>query len=48
MIFCDEADYADTDQIEGDFTDVVAIEPVQGGWMVFKDARDLEVWNAQQ
>lgn len=48
MTFASKDDYANIDAVEGDFTDVVEIVPVQDGWMVFTDARQLEIWQAQQ
>ena len=48
MTFCREQDYADMQQVEAEHTDVVAIEPVEGGWALFTDAQDYEVWQAQQ
>lgn len=47
-IFCSEEDYADIEEVEATHTDVVSIEPVEGGWRVFTDARDWEIWQAQK
>ena len=33
------------EQVEEMMTDVVAIEEVEGGWAVFTDAKDWEIWN---
>lgn len=42
-----EISYASIDEVESSHTDVVHIEPVEGGWLVFTDARDYEIWQGQ-
>lgn len=47
-IFCSEDEYKDIEQVDAEHTDVVAIEVVEGGWAVFTDARDWEIWMGQK
>ena len=47
-VFCSEDDYKDAAEVEATHTDVVEIVEVEGGWAVFTDARDLEIWQGQQ
>ena len=35
------------EQIEERMTDIVAIEEVDGGWIVFTDAKEWEIWQNQ-
>ena len=46
-VFCSDEDYESIEQVEADHTDAVCIEPVEGGWAVFTNARDWEIWQAQ-
>ena len=47
-MFFSKKDYKDIDEVDATHTDVVAIEVVEGGWAVFTDARDWEIWQGQK
>jgi hypothetical protein len=47
-IFCSDKDYSDIDEVDATHTNVVAIEVVEGGWEIFTDARDWEIWMGQK
>lgn len=46
--FVSNEDFATIEEVDEAHTDVVAIEPVEGGWQIFTDARDYEVWQGQK
>jgi hypothetical protein len=46
-IFCSVMHYSSAEAVDAAFTDVVAIEPVEGGWLVFRSATDWATWKGQ-
>lgn len=47
-MFVPAEDYSDIQAVESEFPGATAVEPVDGGWMVFYNAVDYETWQGQE